>query len=173
MPLLRLPEWASARLRASAPPSQTSFPAMSSLVIERFRSSAWERWRAETSDKPWPERSSVVTLVSWVSASAMQATPRSVRIAVVRAAPFFAELIADEGLHERYVRAVRSRLEEVESEIGGFERVDAEDALEGGWGVVEAAKKSGADVGGDVMAIPAVAYFGHATAPWNVLGTKR
>ena len=91
--------------------------------------------------------------------------------AVVRAAPFFAELIADEGLHERYVRAVRSRLEEVESEIGGFERVDAEVALEGGWGVVEAAKKSGADVGGDVM-IPAVAYFGHATAPWNVLGTK-
>ena len=26
---------------------------------------------------------------------------------------------------------------------------------------------------GEVMAIPAVAYFGHATAPWNVLGTKR
>ena len=93
--------------------------------------------------------------------------------AVVRAVPFFAELIADEGLHERYVRAVRSRLEEVESEIGGFERVDAGDALEGGWGVVEAAKKSGGEVGGDVMAIPAVAYFGHATAPWNVLGTKR
>ena len=70
-------------------------------------------------------------------------------------------------------KAEEMKVEEVESEIGGFERVDAEDALEGGWGVVEAAKKSGADVGGDVMAISAVAYFGHATAPWNVLGTKR
>ena len=50
--------------------------------------------------------------------------------------------------------------------------MDVADASEGGWGVVEAAKKSGNLKGGDVMAIPAVAYFGHATAPWNVLGTK-
>ena len=91
---------------------------------------------------------------------------------VVRAAPFYAELIADEGLYERYVQAVRCRLAEVESELGGFARVDVADASEGGWGVVEAAKKSGNLKGGDVMAIPAVAYFGHATAPWNVLGTK-
>lgn len=91
---------------------------------------------------------------------------------VVRAAPFWPELIADESLHERYVRAVSHRLAEAESELGGFARVDVADVADGGWGVVEAAKKSGGKGDGDVMAIPAVAYFGHATAPWNVLGTK-
>jgi hypothetical protein len=46
--------------------------------------------------------------------------------------------------------------------------VSREDAEGGGWNAV------GGDGGdGEVMAIPAVAYFGHATAPWNVLGTKR
>ena len=71
-------------------------------------------------------------------------------------------------MYARYVEAVGRMLAEAGEEVGGFARVSREDAEGGGWNAV------GGDVGdGEVMAIPAVAYFGHATAPWNVLGTKR
>ena len=86
---------------------------------------------------------------------------------VVRAAPFANELVGDAGMYARYVEAVGRRLAEAGDKVGGFTRVSREDARRG-WNAV------GGDGGdGEVMAIPAVAYFGHATAPWNVLGTKR
>ena len=87
---------------------------------------------------------------------------------VVRAAPFANELVGDAGLYARYVEAVGRRLAEAGEEVGGFARVSREDAEGGGWNAV-----GGEGGDGEVMAIPAVAYFGHATAPWNVLGTKR
>ena len=75
---------------------------------------------------------------------------------VVRAAPFGAELAADEAMWTAYVANVERHLADTAGDEMRFVP-----RREAGFGLVSPA---GEDT---VLAIPAVAYFGHATAPWH------
>jgi len=75
--------------------------------------------------------------------------------AVISAAPFGEQLMADKELWGKYVAEVETHLAQTTARSGGLQfrpgRI---------WGV-------GGKGEGSVLAIPAVALFGHATAPWH------
>ena len=75
---------------------------------------------------------------------------------VVAAAPFGGELLADAELWVRYVAEVERHLAETAGDALYFRPRD---------GVGPGDLGSGGE--GTVLALPALAYFGHATAPWN------
>jgi len=89
----------------------------------------------------------------------------------VLAEPFGEALRGDETLWRSYVAAFERRLDET---AGGEMRFVARDVAEAGWGAIakmrsrgEEEAGGGANAEGSKLAVPVVAIFGHATAPWH------